>query len=214
MLRKLTAGLRKNVALSTLKLFTPKLAIEVKDFLEHIHRVPRPFTLMLKKHFGNKPLQGAEIGFGFGENATSLLKELNIEKLYCVDPFILKCYFEGKRLVSNYINESNSRYQLLKNDSRVKVVPLSSDQGFNVLPKDLDFIYIDGNHEPDFVLRDLNNAFNHVKMGSFVGGHDFARGAERQVISAVFEFSVKIDQLPTIKIPDFWFKKKLGFKVD
>lgn len=63
-MRKLTAGLRKNLALSTLKVFTPKLAIEVKDFLEHVHRVPRPFTLMLKKHFGDKPLRGAKIGFG------------------------------------------------------------------------------------------------------------------------------------------------------
>jgi len=56
MFRKLTVGLRRTIALSTLKLLTPKLAIEVTDFLEHVHRIPRPFTLMLKKHFCDKPL--------------------------------------------------------------------------------------------------------------------------------------------------------------
>ena len=208
MFRKLTAGLRRTLAISSMKLVTPKLAIEVTDFLEHVHRVPRPFTLNLKNHFCDKPLQGAEIGFGFGENATSLLKELKIKKLFCVDPFILKSYYEGKNLVSNYVDESKSKYNQLKNDDRIQFIPETSDNGFNRLPKELDFVYIDGNHEPDFVLRDLKNAMNHVKNGGFIGGHDFARGAEKQVIQAVFDFSVEINQSPIIKIPDFWFTKK------
>lgn len=207
MLRKLTVGLRRTLVVSTMKLLTPKLKIEVTNFLEHVHRVPRPFTLMLKKHFGDKPLVGAEIGFGFGENSTSLLNELNIKKLYCVDPFILKSYYEGKNLVSNYTDESKSRYKQLKEDIRIQFVHFASDEGFSKLPEDLDFIYIDGNHESDFVLRDLNKAFNHIRKGSFVGGHDFIRGAENQIIKAVFEFSVEIGQSPTIKMPDFWFKK-------
>ena len=84
---------------------------------------------------------------------------------------------------------------------------LPSEEGFKELPKDLDFVYIDGNHEYDFVLKDLHGAFSVVKSGGFVGGHDFEIKYQNRVIRAVFEFALEIQQVPVIKMPDFWFKK-------
>ena len=99
-MKKATAKLRANLVMAFMKLVTPKLAIQVDDSLNYAARVPRPFTVFLKKYYGSKPLIGVEIGFGYGFNAKNLLNELNIKRLYCVDPFVMKCYFEGNRFVS------------------------------------------------------------------------------------------------------------------
>jgi hypothetical protein len=209
--KRTTFGLRKKLGLLGLRLFTPKLHVEVLDHLNYLGRTPRPFTLMLKKHFGDTPLKGVEVGFGYGFNAVSLLENLNIEKLYCVDPFIGKKYIQNSKIVENYVDSSKSCYQVCESDKRVQFVEKPSVLAFRWLPRDLDFVYVDAIHEYNSVISDLNNAFRHIKIGGFVGGHDFARGAENNVISAVLDFAVYKKIAPIIKVPDFWFENKLRF---
>jgi hypothetical protein len=188
--------------------FTPKLAVEVKDFLDYIPRVPRPFTKYLIHRFGTKQLVGAEVGFGWGDNAESLLKELNITRLFCVDPYIMKAYYEGAMYNPKYADANKSKYSLIKQDSRVTFIELPSEKGIPKLPQGLDFIYIDGNHHYNVVLSDLRLAMKQVSTEGVVGGHDFVRGAEQQVIPAVLDFAVEIGQTPVIDMPDFWFTRK------
>jgi hypothetical protein len=203
-----TGNLRRQLSLLCMKTFTPKLAVEVKDYLEYVNRVPRPFTKFLQRQFGTKRLRGAEIGFGWGDNTESLLTELNIERLYCVDPYIMKPYREGSSYNTRYADPRRNKYPLIKQDPRVTFVELPREQGFKKLPRDLDLIYIDGNHHYDFVLSDLRNAFDHVRSKGFVGGHDFVRGQkERMVVAAVLDFALEVKQAPVIEMPDFWFKK-------
>jgi hypothetical protein len=49
---------------------------------------PRSSTKIMHGIYGEKPLVGAEIETGFGENALSLLHELRTERLYCIDPLL------------------------------------------------------------------------------------------------------------------------------
>jgi hypothetical protein len=50
------------------------------NFFSKLYETPRPMILFLKEYFKNKPLVGAEIGVGRGDNALSILKEVKIKK--------------------------------------------------------------------------------------------------------------------------------------
>ncbi len=170
--------------------------------------VTRPFTNILREAFETAPLVGAEIGFGFGANAANLLRELNLTRLYCVDPLAISDSVETGRKVDEYVLEMQSRGLLneLTKDQRVTFLKMTSDEAFNNhLPKDLDFVYIDGNHDYEFVKRDLSNAFQHVRKGGYVGGHDFSHPTEG-VVRAVIEHAVNLGNVPTTEIADYWFK--------
>ena len=203
-----TQKLRATLIFTAMYVLTPNLRKEIIDWKTCIDRTPRPFTLYLKQHFGDKPLVGAEIGFGFGFNALNLLEELNVERLYCIDP--LKPYvtkfgqYEGK-----YLNKATSLFPILSKDSRLCFVKLESDEAFdsNEIPHDLDFVYVDGLHTTEQVYKDLLNSFNHVKVGGVVGGHDFTRDFQDSVLPAVFKVSAETGLIPTIEMPDFWFVK-------
>jgi hypothetical protein len=182
------------------------LAIEVSDDLAYVSRTPRSFILHLKRVFGTKALVGVEIGFGF--NAESLFKELNVKRLYCVDPFLMAMYFDGDTLdqqVMTFVDQDKTRFFDLEKDRRVVFVQLPSEEAFKEVPLNVDFVYIDGNHGYRHVLSDLRCAFNHVRQGGFVGGHDFIRRCE--VVPAVLDFALEICQAPTIQMPDFWFER-------
>ena len=201
-----TRRIRQFFAMAALKFFTPNLAAQIKDMTTRQSAVPRPFTNFLKSYYGDKSLVGVEIGFGYGYNAESLLTELNIKKLFCVEPFLLKKWMQGSTLIDAYVDDKKSLFPKLVADKRVSFVHLPSDAAFSVLPYNLDFVYVDGNHTYDFVQRDILNSLNHVAAEGVVGGHDFWRGYE--VIQAVLDLTVKLKLAPTVDEPDFWFVKK------
>jgi hypothetical protein len=206
-LKKKTKSLRHGVALGTLQLLAPKLKIDMENGLKCITAVPRPFTRFLKEVFGVKPLVGVEVGFGFGYNAESLLSELNIKRLYCVEPYIKQTYIEeGVEL--GYVKGSLYDSLVLKNN--VTFINLKSDEAFKILDYGVDFVYIDGCHLFEQVKKDIFNSFKIVKTGGYVGGHDFTRGCQNGVIPAVINAALFFKQVPTIKIPDFWFKKEMN----
>lgn len=210
-IRKATAGLRVSLASAALGFLCPKLSRELSVYRGEwsnndlaVNRVPRPFALMLKEVFGDEPLRGAEIGFGFGANAVSLCSELNISKLFCVDPLV--AYRENFVKITKFAEATKKLPITLKTLNKIEFLKMSSDEGFKVLPADLDFVYIDGNHEYEFVFRDLQNAFKHVQIGGFVGGHDFTY-ENQGVLKAVFDTIVYSGLTPRVKFPDFWFRR-------
>ncbi|MCW4025239.1 MAG: class I SAM-dependent methyltransferase [Candidatus Bathyarchaeota archaeon] len=192
-------SIRHNFVYAVAKMVAPKLYEEIKmcsdDF---INRNPRPFTLFLKEHFGNKVLVGCEIGFGYGKNAKSLLECLNIGRLYCVDPYI------GK--LNTHVNELNL-YSALKNNNKISFLGVTSDEAAKLLPNNLDFVYVDGVHTFEQCFRDLENYYPLLNNGGLIGGHDFTMKFETEVVKAVLNFSVKKGKAPKVIMPDFWFEK-------
>ncbi|GAG75308.1 unnamed protein product [marine sediment metagenome] len=92
--------------------------------------------------------------------------------------FIVAKQLADKRLIS-YINKII--WKIMKSADAV-----------NLIPDNLDFVYIDGNHSYEYVLRDIELYFPKVKEGGVVGGHDYHNESKaREVKKAVDEFTKK-----------------------
>jgi len=179
------------------------------------HRVfPRPFERLALNN--KKDLIGAEIGVFEGDHALSLFKNLNIKKLYLIDPYELyDDYFEGnkhygidqKPLNVAKINASKKLYDY--NDRIVWIEKYSND-AMSEINEELDFVYIDGNHHETFVFDDITNYLPKVKRGSgVIGGHDFYNGFTRDhdgVVNAVIKYALKHDLDLQVELPDWWFQ--------
>lgn len=214
-MKKGTVKLRHSAAEVVLKMLAPTTAatmVRLNKMWEECRRMEpirdygvRPFTLAVKEGLKGYPLTGVEIGLGFGLNAKNILATLNIRRLYCVDP--LRKYVQKGEMLEHYVNDPKGesvRGEVLA-DPRVRFLNMTSDVAFRLLPTDLDFVYIDGNHEFEFVQRDLYNAFAHVRKGGYVGGHDFSAFEWGGVVEAVIRVAHYRGKPALVKYPDFWF---------
>lgn len=202
-----TQKIRLAIALKTLKFFTPQIHRNYNVIFQKIHNSPRPFTEYLKSQ-NLKNLVGAEIGFGYGDNAKNLLAELPIKKLFCIDKYINKKYVQNKREITNYQNHSTvNNYLDLKNDKRVTFIEYDSLEAVKYVPDEIDFVYIDGNHTYKYVYNELKLYSKKVREGGFIGGHDYIFG-QNGVIEAVHNFILDSKLIPQICFPDFIFTKK------
>ena len=115
---------------------------------------PKHSIRFAKKYFKNKELNGIEIGTFKGENAKHILNNLNINKLYLIDPW--KEYNEykeskGQKSLNIAYNKTKKRLKNYKD----KTIYLK-DYSSNVINKvpEVDYIYIDGNHAYKYVLEE------------------------------------------------------------
>jgi SAM-dependent methyltransferase len=129
----------------------------------------------------NAPIDYLEIGTFHGGNAISVnqtyAKHPN-SKIYCCDPW--QDYseypeYKGKQnenytIFLNNIKATNEELKfIVKRGFSNEIVPLFDDGHF-------DNIYIDGNHEPEFVLEDAVLAFRKVKIGGYLIFDDYGWG--------------------------------------
>lgn len=152
--------------------------------------MPRGSTQFCKSHFADKEIDCAEVGVWAGENAVSLLENLNIRTLYAIDPF--KPYsLESRDKIFNYskiisvMNKAKSRLSMY--EGQAKLLHTTSKEASNIL-NDLDFVYIDGNHDYKYVKEDLNLWWPKVRQGGVLAGHDVKLD---DVVKAVIEFCAK-----------------------
>ncbi len=152
---------------------------------------PKGATKKAKEHFGNRKITVAEIGVYEGDNVKSLFKHLNISKLYGIDHYGDYIQKEGGVIINSIQNkkiEETMKWRLKKLLGRMELIRLTSDAAVDVLPDDIDFIYIDGNHDYEYVKRDLENYFLKVKKGGMLAGNDIQY---LSVACAVVEFANK-----------------------
>lgn len=125
----------------------------------------------------------AEIGCYAGESTLMFLQSGKINTLYAIDPWSNK--YTGKEDLSKKENKTIKKvYDNMKwaEDSfDVRVSPyknvaklkMTFDSAFYMIPSNLDFIYIDGNHEYEYVCKDIILAINKIKTGGIIAGHDY-----------------------------------------
>ena len=167
-----------------------------------IKKTVRPSTLFVKKQNNRHKLICVEIGTHEGINAKSLEKNLQIKLLYCVDPY---CYYleNGKGLdYSKFYKKAKRRLRKYP----IEFIKKTSETAVDLIPDDIDFIYIDGNHEYTYVKNDLELYYKKVKRGGVMGGHDF-NSKNIGVCKAVLEFSEKNSLKLNAKNIDWWFVK-------
>ena len=68
-------------------------------------------------------------------------------------------------------------------------------------------MYIDGNHQEEFVVEDIKNYIRLLKNSGVIGGHDYYNGFQREhdgVVSAVTNFIKHSEFQLRVEMPDWW----------
>ncbi len=127
---------------------------------------------LLKK---GKNLIGAEIGVQAGTNARWMLENLDIKKLYLIDPYEeYPCNNKERTIIGPFTEEKETAKALLEiyNDQIDWVYKYSWDALVDFRNNILDFVYIDGDHREESVALDMEYA-NKIKLGGLLCGHDW-----------------------------------------
>lgn len=194
----------------------------IKEIISNIFRglnlnvridYPRPSTRFIKNKFGDKKLIGLEIGTFEGINAESILKTLDIEKIYLIDPY--EKYIDMVNKEENILWEKEVMIKVkdkcmkrLKNyikDEKVEFIFDSSKNAINNIKDDsLDFVYIDGNHNYEFVIFEMENYWEKLKKGGVLSGHDITHYG---VSKSIIEFCSKRNLIPKFEREDWIIEK-------
>jgi predicted O-methyltransferase YrrM len=109
--------------------------------------------------------------------------------LMCVDPFMTIENNDHEYLLKNN-EEDNFDYNIshCKNSDKITVRKITSDEFFETNDKCYNFIYIDGCHEPDFILRDMKNSFNCLLKDGIMWCDDYLGGDGIQIKNTMDSF--------------------------
>ena len=155
--------------------------------------MPRHAVAFTRDYFKGKPIVAVEIGTDLGIHARSMLTNLNICKLYLIDPY--ESYEEyvssepEKTQTCLNKNETAARWRLKKYANDITWIKKYSDAAAKDIPNDLDFVYVDGNHEYAYVKKDMENYYKKLRKGGILAGHDIV--IFPGVMKAFCEFVVK-----------------------
>lgn len=151
-----------------------------------------------------KDLVIVEIGTDLALNAKNIQRFVSFKKLFLIDP-----YFDNY----NKYKDGDKRYDIARkrmgNDDRVEFLRGTSEEiskQFN--DNSVDCVYIDGNHDYNHVLQDINLWYNKIQKKGIIGGHDFfgsGLGVILAVTDYVNEHSLK-EQLDGFGT-DWWIRK-------
>jgi hypothetical protein len=137
-----------------------------------------------------------------------MFKLLNINRLFLIDPYTP--YVDARNKIENsYIDTfKRAQYVLRHYLDRVTFIKQESEYAITQVPDELDFVYIDGNHNYEFVKKDIDLYWSKVREGGVLGGHDFSP-YYYGLAQAVIEFAQKNGLVvnATTTQPDWWFNK-------
>jgi predicted O-methyltransferase YrrM len=132
-------------------------------------------------NYKDRQMNYLEIGTFYGANVFSVAQSYGLHndtKLYCIDPW------EDYNEYPEYKNEQPTIYNaFLKNienfDENHKIVIKRGYSNLEIPKFDdnfFDIIYIDGNHEPEFVLEDAVLSFRKLKKNGIMIFDDYGWG--------------------------------------
>jgi hypothetical protein len=164
----------------------------------------RPFIHFLRD-LKLKDLVGVEVGVSSGLNALSILHKLDMKHLFLVDN-----YLEENKLDPNEDYPENKRLAIQRLGTKSNVffvfADSTSDVAADAIPVNCDFVYIDGDHTYDGVMKDLLFYWDRIRKGGYMGGHDFY-GDFPDVVFAVIDFCEARDLDLKTKNFDWWVQK-------
>ena len=156
---------------------------------------------------------GVEIGICHGTYSKILCEANPKLKLKSIDPYTV--VYEDKRTIrigkegqENLFKEAS---KLLKPYNCEIIRKTSIEAVFDFPYNSIDFVYIDGSHEFDYVMEDIIEWGRRVKKGGIISGHDYNKTYKEQVVRAVnnyaYTHNVKKIYLTNNNTPSWWFKK-------
>lgn len=110
-------------------------------------------------------------------------------RLTCVDPFLLISNNDHRQFLQNN-EELNFDYNvsICRNSDKIRVHKITSDKFFESNQDTYNFIYIDGCHEPDFIQRDMENAFKVLEKDGIMWMDDYGGGDGIKIRSTMDAF--------------------------
>jgi hypothetical protein len=124
---------------------------------------------------------GAEIGVLEGYFSEILCQSNPELKLYSIDAWLFYPIRKNFRKQKDYDRayvEAKKRLSAYPNDIIIK--KWSMDAARDFADESLDFVFIDGNHEFQFITNDIAEWSKKVRRGGIVSGHDFGRSHDGQ----------------------------------
>jgi hypothetical protein len=157
--------------------------------IEIIRSRPKEAIQYAKNYFKNKAIIAIEIGVHKGQNSEDLLKNLNIKKIYLIDPYLK--YGDYKK-DANYSNinfmEKAAKKRLQRFHKKIVWIKAFSEKAIAKISEKVDLVYVDGNHEYNYVKKDLSIYWKKLNKGGILSGHDIQYLG---VSKALLEFSEK-----------------------
>jgi len=139
------------------------------------------FTNVNINDYNDKPINYLEIGTHYGANLISVAKTYgthNDSKLYCIDPWV--DYNEYPEYKGEQTNIYNTFINNIKNTGVEDKIIINRGYSNLEIPKYedefFDIIYIDGNHEPEYVLEDAVLSFRKLKKNGIMIFDDYGWG--------------------------------------
>lgn len=179
-----------------------------------LNGLPRGSTKHAVNYFKGRPITYCEIGVHKGYNVADVNNRLNVSHNYLID-----IYEEYKEFPNVSLDErvviltkelQDEAFKIAKKELKefdVTWIIEYSDIAVNELPDDIDFIYIDGNHDYEFIKKDIELYWEKVAKGGILAGHDFF-GRFNGVVNAVCEFSTEKGLFIYSDNYDWWFIKE------
>jgi len=139
------------------------------------------------------PIKYLEIGTFYGANLLSVgdnYAKHNLSELYCIDPWIdYDDYPEYKNKQETIYSTFMRNVENSPHKNKIKVNRAFSHQIIPIFPDEFfDIIYIDGNHEPEYVLEDAVYSFRKLKVNGIMIFNDYGWSIECVVEKAVDAF--------------------------
>lgn len=149
-------------------------------------------------------LVGIEIGVDEGVTSEYLLEKLPECKLYGIDPYMN--YFDWSNV--EVLGQDEVMPKMLKRmerfgDKFTLIREKSDDAVSKFDDESLDFIFIDGIHTFDQVLKDCRNYWSKLKRGGLFCGHDYTNVA--QVGDAVRVYAQEMNVSINRANQDIWY---------
>ena len=171
---------------------------------------------MSSRVFAKKSINYLEIGTFYGANIISVAESYGSHpdsRMYCIDPW--EDYSEYPEYKGEQPTIYNAFITNIENSGHRDKIIVNRGYSNNEIPKFadnfFDIIYIDGNHEPEYVLEDAVLSFRKLKKGGIMifddygwGGPDltqagidaFARGFHKRTkILGIKESQVFVEKL-------------------
>jgi hypothetical protein len=141
---------------------------------------------------------GAEIGVFRGRTASAVMSEFPSLTLYLVDPYKDEHFYGSlMRRSGGAANAKRDAHKTLHRfkDRCIWFECLSTEAAKKVDDETLDYVFIDGNHDYEYVKEDIALWVPKVRSGGIVMGHDYSKRKTPGVIRAVNEiFKCKIER--------------------
>jgi beta-1,4-mannosyl-glycoprotein beta-1,4-N-acetylglucosaminyltransferase len=115
--------------------------------------------------------------------------------LTCVDPFLtINNNDHSQYLQNNEEMNFDFNISICENSDRIIKHKITSDKFFENNNQTYNFIYLDGCHEPDFIKRDMENAFNILDKNGIMWMDDYGGGDGIQIKNTMDKFLEKYNE--------------------